>query len=107
MQWYDTYCRHQRRHAKKPGEPYSAENTGIVYCYLGLAYNLYLIRHNVALQGLYVERLKITEQFQSAYHEMMVANILIRAGFELELEDETDRTSKSRSRKLLNRMNRL
>lgn len=94
MQWYDTYCRHQRRHAKKPGEPYSAENTGIVYCYLGLAYNLYLIRHNVALQGLYVQRLKITEQFQSAYHEMMVANILIRAGFELELEDETDRTSK-------------
>ncbi len=94
MQWYDGYCRLQQRHAKEPGEPYSAENTGVVYCYLGLAYNLYLIRHNVALQGLYVERLKVADQFQSAYHELMIANILIRAGFELGLEDETDRRSK-------------
>jgi hypothetical protein len=94
MQWYDAYCRLQQRHAKKAGEPYSAEITGVVYCYLGLAYNLYLIRHNVKLQGLYVERLKVADQFQSAYHELMIANILIRAGFELELEDETDRRSK-------------
>ncbi len=94
VQWYDSYCRLQHRHAKKAGEPYSAEITGVVHCYLGLAYNLYLIRHNVELQGLYVERLKLADQFQSAYHELMVANILIRAGFELELEDETDRKSK-------------
>ena len=92
--WYDGYCRLQQRYAKKPGEPYSGEATGVVHCYLGLAYNLYLIRHNVELQGLYVERLKSVEQFQSAYHELIVANILIRAGFKLELEDETDRTSK-------------
>lgn len=94
MQWYDCYCRLQQRHAKEPGEPYSAEISGVVNCYLGLAYNLYLIRHNVALQGLYVERLKVADQFQGAYHELMIANILIRAGFELELEDETDRRSK-------------
>jgi len=94
MQWYEAYCRLQQRHAKKPGEPYSAETTGVVKCYLGLAYNLYLIRHNVELQGLYVERLRVADQFQGAYHELMIANILIRAGFELHLEDESDRSSK-------------
>ena len=33
-------------------------------------------------------------QFQGAYYELIVANLLIRAGFELELEDEADGTSK-------------
>lgn len=94
MQWYEGYCRLQQLHIKEQGEPARAEATGVVYCYLGLAYNLYLMRHNVELHGLFVERLKIVDQFQSAYHELMVANILIRAGFKLELEDETDRRSR-------------
>lgn len=94
IQWYDAYCSLQQRHARKTDEPYSAEITGVVNCYLGLAYNLYLIRHNVELQGLYIKRLKIADQFQSAYHELIIANILIRAGFKLELEDETDRKTK-------------
>ena len=68
--------------------------TGVVACYLGLAYSLYLLAHNVELQEKLVRRLKVPGQFQGAYYEVTVANILIRAGFELELEDESDGTVK-------------
>jgi hypothetical protein len=41
-----------------------------------------------------VRRLLDPTQFQGAYYELIVANILIRAGFELTLEDETDGDTK-------------
>ena len=67
---------------------------GVVYCYLGLAYNLYLMKHNIELQSRLVSRLKDVQQFQGAYYELLVANCLIRAGFKLDLEDEVDKTAK-------------
>jgi hypothetical protein len=89
MQWYEEYCHFQRRHFIQ-GEIKSAPATGVVNCYLGLAYSLYLIKHNVELQDRLVKRLKSVTQFKGAYYELFVANCLIRAGFKLELEDETD-----------------
>jgi hypothetical protein len=94
VQWYDTYCRYQQTTIKIPGVPAQAIVAGIVACYLGLAYNLYLLAHNVALQKRLIDRLKVSEQFQGAYYELIVANLLIRAGFELVLEDEQDGSSK-------------
>ncbi len=73
---------------------YSANSVGVVICYLGLAYNLYLLNHNVALQQRFIHRLKNIGNFQGAYYELIVANCLIRAGFELALEDEADESSK-------------
>jgi hypothetical protein len=49
MKWYDAYCRYQQLTITKPGEVHSAPITGIVACYLGLAYSLYLLDHNVEL----------------------------------------------------------
>ncbi len=94
MQWYDAYCHFQRKFDKNPDGTYVADATGVVYCYLGLAYNLYLLKHNVELQDRFVARLKNREQFQGAYYELMVANCLIRSGFELQLEDEADQRVK-------------
>jgi hypothetical protein len=94
MQWYDAYCRYQKSTIKTPGEVNSAEITGIVACYLGLAYALYLLDHNAELQDRLIKRLKDPGNFQGAYYELMVASILIRAGFKLTLEDETDPASK-------------
>ena len=94
IQWYDDYCRYQKLHQKKEGEIFSAPVTGVVNCYLGLAYNLYLLKHNVELQKRFIERIKHLDQFQGAYYELIVANTLIRAGFILELEDEVDDTAK-------------
>jgi hypothetical protein len=94
MQWYDIFCRYQQATIPKPGELSEAPVTGIVACYLGLAYSLYLLAHNVELQDRLVRRLKDPRQFQGAYYELMIANILVRAGFTLTLEDETDGESK-------------
>ncbi len=94
IQWYDAFCRYQQATIKTPGVPSVAPVTGVVACYLGLAYSLYLLSHNVELQELLIRRLKNPGTFQGAYYELIVANILIRAGFELTLEDETNPDSK-------------
>ena len=94
LQWYEAYCHFQR---SMPGEPdaiKSAPMTGVVYCYLGLAYSLFLLKHNVELQDRLIKRLKDPSNFQGAYYELVVANSLIRAGFDLALENETDRATK-------------
>jgi SEC-C motif len=93
MQWYDAVCRLQKDTIKRPGEPTSIELNGVLACYYGLAYALYLIEHNVKLQSRMIVRLKDRSNFQGAYYELMVARVLISAGFELALEDEIDRAS--------------
>jgi len=94
LQWYDTYCRLQKKHIGDSGELKSLPMAGVACCYLGLAYNLYLLSHNVELQERFLNRLKDIGNFQGAYYELIIANCLIRAGFELCLEDEADTTSK-------------
>jgi hypothetical protein len=94
IQWYDAYCRYQQATIKIPGEPTQANVTGIVACYLGLAYSLYLLDHNVEIQERLLHRLKDPANFQGAFYELFVANILIRAGFGLTPEDEDDSASK-------------
>ena len=84
----------QRELIRRPGEPTLMSLNGVMACYYGLAYGLYLMDHNVELQARLVHRLKDPGNFQGAYYEVLVASALIRAGFELTLEDETDGTSK-------------
>lgn len=94
MQWYDKICLLQRAHVKQPGEIFSTPKTGAVSAYHRLAYNLYLIAHNVKdIQTRLIARLKNKAGFQGAYYETQVAAWLINAGFELEFENEQDRTS--------------
>lgn len=50
IQWYDAVCRFQQKMIKVPGDVYASNMSGVVVCYLGLAYNLYLLNHNVELQ---------------------------------------------------------
>lgn len=99
MQWYHEYCTYQRdvlglEKSSEPSVVKSSPMTGVVYCYMGLAYGLYLLKNNVELQARLIKRLKDPKQFQGAYYEVMVANVLIRAGFELTLENEADDTIK-------------
>jgi hypothetical protein len=94
MQWYDNVCRYQRQNIKQPGQVSTMNMNGVMYCYLGLSYSLYLLNHNVELQDIYIKRLKDVNNFQGTYYELLVANCLIRSGFKLELEDESDESSK-------------
>lgn len=94
LQWYDELCRQQRKAFTKPGEPIEMDATGVLICYYGLAYALYLLEYNVELQNRMIARLKDRSNFQGAYYELVIARVLIAAGFELTLEDEVDRSSK-------------
>ncbi len=94
LRWYHGYCLAQRASEKQPDGTYSATPTGVVNCYLGLSYGLYLLHHNVELQNRLIRRLKNSKNFQGAYYEIIVASCLIRAGFDLTLEDETDEREK-------------
>jgi len=94
LRWYHHVCTFQRQHFTKPGEIFSGPMTGAVSAYYRLAYNLYLIAHNGAdIQTRLVARLRSSEHFAGAFFETQVAAWLIRAGFELEFENESDRST--------------
>jgi hypothetical protein len=93
LQWYDSVCKFQQKNAST-GQIHTAQMTGVVTAYLGLAYNLYLLAHNVSVQELLLKRLRNKSQFYGAYYETVVAASFIKAGFTLELEDEADISSK-------------
>jgi len=90
LQWYQLVCKHQERSSVNPGTIQEAPMTGAVAAYLGLAYNLYLLAHNVKIQTVLIDRLKDRKQFNGAYYETYVAATFIKAGFELEFENEQD-----------------
>ncbi len=90
LKWYDALCTIQRRNIKEPGKIQAMRMTGATALWYGLAYSLYLLRHNAEVQARLVRRLKHPDQFQGAYYETLVAGWFILAGFELELEDAAD-----------------
>lgn len=90
--WYQTICRQQLQ-ATPPGGPVRTPQTGTATAFLQLAYDLYALDHNVELREVLLKRLKDRSNFDGARYEVQVAAMLIRAGFNLEFEDETDRSS--------------
>ena len=99
MQWYDHLCQEQTKASKQTGEIFETPMTGAIFAYTTLAYNLYLIAHNIHLvhgEGLHarlVDRLRNPESFYPAFYETMVAASFIKAGFHIELENEGNPSS--------------
>lgn len=91
--WYHHLCLHQRSFIKEPGKVQSAPMTGAVAAYMHLACDLYALDHNAELQEKLVGRLRDRDNFYGARYEVNVAATLIRAGFEIEFENEDDRSS--------------
>lgn len=90
---YKIICDYQKSFIKTPGIVQSAPFTGAASAYTWLSYNLYLIAHNVTLQESLINRLRNTKQFPGAYYETYVAAVFIKAGFTLEFEDESDKST--------------
>jgi len=90
--WYYHVCMHQQRFVKEPGKVHSAPITGAVAAYMHLAYDLYALDHNAKLQEKLINRLRDRGNFAGARYEVFVAATLIRAGFEIEFENEDDRS---------------
>jgi hypothetical protein len=92
IQWYHHCCLLQREHVKTPGSIAQIPMNGAAASFMGLAYNLYLLAHNVEVQERLLKRLRDTNNFHGnfygAAYEIFVAGALIRTGFRLELEDE-------------------
>lgn len=90
LQWYQKVCEQQRAAQTEHGKVFSTPITGAIASYLHLAYDLYTLEHNVELQKKLVARLRIEANFEGARYEVFVAAALIRAGFEIEFENEDD-----------------
>lgn len=91
--WYDHVCRLQKETITEPGKVASAPITGAAEAWFRLAYDLYSLEHNAELQQKLLRRLKDPKMFLGARYETFVAGALIRAGFDIEFEDEDDRSS--------------
>jgi len=92
VQWYRHVCEHQKATIKNPGEVSEAIATAPVMAYLSLSYDIYSLQHHGLLQELLLKRLRHKDQFQGARYEIFVAASFVRAGFLVELEDESDST---------------
>lgn len=90
--WYAMTCEYQKKVITTPGQPTSAPMTGAACGILWLTYGLYLLRHNAEIQLRLLQRLRTRDPVQifGALHEVIIAAAMIRAGFELELENEAD-----------------
>ena len=98
IQWYGSLCRMQER-TKETSAPdanglYRSELDGPSRAYLLVAYDLYVLRHHGALQQRLIERLKNRDQFQGARYELTVTAAMIRAGFDIDFEDEDDTSTR-------------
>ncbi|MFL6727286.1 MAG: YecA family protein [Sphingomicrobium sp.] len=89
-QWHEKARKFHERHAPSAASVYSVIIEGVVGHFLTLAHDLYTLQHVGILEKRLVERLLHKDQFQGARYELQVAAVCLRAGFEVELEDETD-----------------
>lgn len=94
MQWYDGMCRFQKSVQAGADGLFGFVPNGPTRAYLLLAYDLYTLRHHMALQASVVKRLKHQDQFQGSRHELFAAATCIRAGYDIEYEDDRDGTRK-------------
>lgn len=69
---------------------YVSEMTGAMAGYFCFAYDLWVVADTGRLHSRFRERLKIRNQFQGARHELFAEATCIRAGFEIERENESD-----------------
>jgi len=90
--WYRKVGEFQQSQPKSADGIVRAQMTGAARAYLGLAYDLYLCAHNAGLPELLLTRLRNAQTFEGALYEAYVIGILAKAGFRIELEDESDST---------------
>jgi SEC-C motif len=99
MGWHERLLAISKDANLAPGETRQTPMTGAISAFLTLAYDLYTLEHNndqtrtPELRKSLIGRLKNCDQFIGVRYEIRVAAMLLRAGFELEWEDETDRRS--------------
>lgn len=78
-------------HMEQKGAGVAQVMTGAIEAYMRFSYDLYSLKHSVEIQQLLISRIKCADNFPGALYEVRVAAALLRAGFSLQHQDETDR----------------
>jgi hypothetical protein len=91
--WYDHLLNLQKNYSREDQEINEAPMTGAAESWYQLAYDLYSLEHNAELQKKLLKRIKNPNMFQGARYEAYVAGTMIRAGYDIEFEDEDSRES--------------
>jgi hypothetical protein len=94
LQWMYTYVENRQRLERDEVTDLEAYRIGAGGAWFRFGYDLFTIRDNAKLQTRLSERLLDVQHFQGARHELAVAAICVAAGYELDFEDEADRTRK-------------
>jgi len=94
LKWYDSMCHFQMKQTPLEEGGYKTAANGSMLSWYRLAYDFYLIKHNAELQEEILNRIRNKDQFQGARFELCVAASMIVAGFEINFEDENDRSRK-------------
>jgi len=66
------------------------KTNGEMHAFLTFAYDIFTIADNACIQDSLLRRVRNSDQFQGARFEIFAAASLIRAGFSIEFEDESD-----------------
>lgn len=91
LRWAVRGYEHQKAHVERNGPGTPQQMTGAISAYMRFAYDLYGLKHAVEVQKLLIDRIKCPDNFPGALYEVRVAAALLRAGFTLQPQDETDR----------------
>lgn len=93
LAWFTRACEQAAAYEQISKDKVGIPSTGALSAYMHFAYDLYALKHSAHVESLLISRIKNTAGFPGATYEIRVAASLLRAGFTLELEDETDRRS--------------
>lgn len=89
-QWWADSTRYMSMQPLQPDGSRRGVPSGVLAAFIAFAYDLYVVSHVDGLDDLLLNRLKTTELFQGARHELFAEATCIRAGFTIEREDEQD-----------------
>ena len=93
LSWASRSYEQRKAYVEQTGQSFAQPITGASSAYMHFAYDLYALKHAVEVQQLLINRIKCPQNFPGALFEVRVAAALLRAGFTLQHEDESDRRS--------------
>ncbi len=91
LHWHKEVCAFRKANFMENYKATPATSTGIVASYAALSYDLYILDKHSKLQEKLLSRLRNKDQFQGVRYELYVAASFIRAGFDIDFEDEDNR----------------
>ncbi len=92
--WWILYHEFSKKQIADEKGLIAAIPSGPTKAFYQLAYDLYILRHHQLLKEMILHRLLTSDGFQGARYELSATSTMIRAGFSIEFEDESDRSRK-------------